>query len=76
MEDFLTWYNYDYAHTKGIPNETYNNYQTVNGNCTAETRCRVCHQFSGCHAVKNYKVWKDGDYEHLEGKDTMKAEIY
>ncbi|GFO40568.1 cathepsin z [Plakobranchus ocellatus] len=66
---------FEYAHKNGIPDETCNNYQAKNGDCTAENTCKTCSR-SECHEIKNFTRWKVGDFGSVTGKDKMKAEIF
>ena len=49
---------YDYAHKKGMPSETFNNYQAKDGECTAFNQCGTCTTFGECHPITNYTKWK------------------
>ncbi|RUS69306.1 hypothetical protein EGW08_022934 [Elysia chlorotica] len=67
---------FEYAHVHGLMDETCNNYQARDGNCTAENRCKSCGRDGSCYPVSNYTLWKVGDYGTVKGRDNMKAEIY
>jgi len=67
---------YEYAHRSGIPDETCNNYQATNQDCSAEHQCYTCSPSGGCAPVTNYTRYFVGDYGSIAGVTQMKAEIY
>lgn len=66
---------YEYAHQKGIPHETCNNYQAKDGQCNPYNRCGNCWP-DHCFSIQNFTLYKVGDHGPVSGLDKMKAEIY
>ena len=72
-DDLAVW---RYAHRTGIPDETCNNYQAKNQNCTLLNTCGTCASNGTCYALSNYTVYKVGDYGTVRGATNMMTEIY
>eukprot|EP01125_Pyxidicula_operculata_P002869 TRINITY_DN1271_c0_g1_i1.p2 TRINITY_DN1271_c0_g1~~TRINITY_DN1271_c0_g1_i1.p2 ORF type:complete len:292 (+),score=70.25 TRINITY_DN1271_c0_g1_i1:1406-2281(+) len=67
---------YAYGHSNGLVDETCNNYQAKNQQCTPFNQCGTCQPDGSCAPITSHKTYKIGDYGPLSGVDQMKAEIY
>ena len=56
---------YEYAHDRGIPDETCNNYLAINQECNKFRECGTCMP-DGCWAIQNYTRWKVSEYGKWE----------
>jgi len=64
-----------YAAQKGIPDETCNNYQAINQQCTEMNACYTCTPGGKCAPVANYVHFTVGDHGGVVGPEKMQAEI-
>jgi cathepsin X len=67
---------YQYAHDHGIPDETCNNYQATNQDCTPMNQCGTCTPDGNCAPIANYTLFMASDYGSIAGPTQMMAEIY
>jgi len=67
---------YAYAHDHGLVDETCNNYQAKDQDCTDFNTCGTCTPDGQCNAISTEKLYKVGDYGSISGAAAMQAEIY
>jgi len=67
---------YQYGHDKGLVDETCNNYQAKNQDCSAFNDCGTCPPGGNCTAIRTPTRWMIGDYGSVSGESDMMAEIY
>jgi len=67
---------YEYAHDHGIPDETCNNYQAVNQDCSTENQCYTCDPSGNCAPISPYPLFKVGDYGSVQGASAIMAEVF
>jgi len=66
---------YAYAASHGIPDETCNNYQATNQDCTPMNECGTCTPDGNCAPIAPYPMFKVGNYGPVSGASDMQAEI-
>jgi cathepsin X len=69
---------YTYGHKHGIPDETCQNYEAVNGKCAPLGRCETCEPKKGCSPVSDERAQLlfVGDHGTVRGADKIKAEVF
>jgi cathepsin X len=67
---------YAYGAESGIPDETCNNYQAINQDCSTFNMCGTCPPDGSCYSISKYTKYMVGDYDSISGVDQMQAEIY
>jgi len=72
-DDLGVW---EYAANAGLVDETCNNYQAINQQCTDFNTCGTCDPSGACDPVTSYKRYTVGDYGSARGADQIKAEVY
>jgi len=68
---------YQYAHEVGLVDETCNNYQAKNQQCTPLNTCGTCAPGGACASISSEQRFKVGDYGRIDPTvDAIRAEIY
>ncbi|EDQ84610.1 uncharacterized protein MONBRDRAFT_34651 [Monosiga brevicollis MX1] len=67
---------FEHIHRNGVPDETCQNYEARDGECTAMGICETCDPNKGCSPITNYTLYYVAEFGNLVGVDQMKAEIY
>mmetsp|Transcript_9493 Transcript_9493/g.16096 ORF Transcript_9493/g.16096 Transcript_9493/m.16096 type:complete len:298 (+) Transcript_9493:37-930(+) len=69
---------YAYAHSVGIPDETCNNYQAKNQQCTPFNECGTCWGHANCNRLpaRNFTRYRVSQYGSVDGEANMMQEIY
>lgn len=67
---------YEYVHRNGIPDETCQNYEAVNGKCKPLGVCETCSPGTGCSAVEKHFSYGVKEFGVVRGADKIKAEIF
>jgi len=67
-----------YAHNVGLVDETCNNYQAKNQECSPFNACGTCSPGNKCVSIQNPQRYKVGDYGRIPANDVnaIKSEIY
>jgi cathepsin X len=68
---------YKYAHTSGLVDETCNNYQATNQQCTPFNQCGTCPPSGNCVSISTETKFMVGDYGTIpKTGDAIRAEIF
>ncbi|KAK9792697.1 hypothetical protein WJX73_004993 [Symbiochloris irregularis] len=68
---------YSYASSRGIPDETCNNYVAINQECSARFQCFTCWPGAdACAAIRRYDRLRVVEHGRVSGRDAMMAEIH
>jgi len=67
---------WEYIHRTGVPDETCQNYEARDGQCTPTGICETCAPKEGCSPISNYTSYYVSQFGSVSGVDDIKAEIY
>ncbi|ETV72457.1 hypothetical protein H257_12577 [Aphanomyces astaci] len=73
---------YEFAHDRGIPDQTCQAYQAKDDTCSALNICETCWPSNSsftpgeCRVVPTFTSYYVSEYGHVRGADHIKAEIY
>eukprot|EP01147_Barroeca_monosierra_P002864 gene2865-5699_t len=67
---------WEYIHRHGIPDETCQNYEARDGQCTPLGICETCAPGKGCSPISNFTLYYVSEFGSVSGADRIKAEIY
>jgi len=67
---------YAYAQSTGIPDETCNNYQAKDQECSTFDQCGTCSPDGSCPSISTYTHFTVSDYGSVSNVTNMQAEIF
>jgi len=72
-DDLGVW---EYAAKVGLVDETCNNYQAIDQECTDFNTCGTCSPGNICNTVTSFMRYTVGDYGEARGTDQIQSEVY